>query len=165
MRKPRSLKNNAKYFVTAKVHRNEHIFNPDEFKDLFINTMKRAKKKYNFLLENFVIMDNYISFLIKPVENESLSKIMQWILSVYAMKYNKTHNYNGQVFRDRFYSKIIDNIEQFEKLFNDILNEPVKEKIVINPEEYKYGGLYYILKKIFDIIEKPKYDFFIKKWA
>ena len=65
MRKPRVLRSNAKYHVTAKIHRNEHIFNADEFKNLFIEILKRARKKYKFLLENFVIMDNHIHVIMR----------------------------------------------------------------------------------------------------
>jgi hypothetical protein len=31
--------------------------------------------------------------------------------------------------------------------------------MVKNAEEYKYGGLYHILKGVFDIIDKPDFDY------
>lgn len=60
MRKPRELKKGAKYHVSAKINREEHIFEPDQFKTLFMNRVKRSKKKYKYLLENFVIMNGHI---------------------------------------------------------------------------------------------------------
>ena len=107
MRKPRQLKKGAKYHVSAKINRDEHIFEPDQIKYLFMEIVKRSKKKYKYSLENFVIMNNHIHFLIKPDENESLSKIMQWILSVFAIYYNKIHILKGHVWRSRLIIKHI----------------------------------------------------------
>jgi len=64
MRKLRLLKEGAKYHVSAKINKGEHIFEPDEIKKLFMNIVKRSKKKYKFSLYNFVVMNNHIHFII-----------------------------------------------------------------------------------------------------
>jgi putative transposase len=99
-----------------------------------------------------------INFIIKPLENESLSKIMQWILSVFARYYNKIHKLKGHVWQGRFWSKIIDNIKQLFDTFNYISDNPVKADMVKEAQDYRYGGLYYILKGIFDIIDNPDFN-------
>ena len=63
------------------------------------------------------------------MENQSLSRIMQWILSVFAMKYNKMHNYSGCFWKARFWSKIIDDIKQMKYIFKIIANNPVRNEI------------------------------------
>ena len=93
MRKPRILQEDATYHITAKINRGEHLFESDETKSLFIDVVKRAKMKYKFSIKNFVIMDNHIHFLIEPKDN--LSRIMQWILSVFAVYYNKMYKLTG----------------------------------------------------------------------
>jgi putative transposase len=60
MRKPRLLQKGAKYHVSAKINRGEHLFKPDEIKSMFIETIKRSKKKYKFAIYNFVVMENHI---------------------------------------------------------------------------------------------------------
>jgi putative transposase len=159
MRKPRILQNGAKYHVSSKINREEHIFESDEIKNLFIDILKRAKKKYKFTLENFVIMNNHIHFIIKPGEYESLSRIMQWILSVFAIYYNGMHKLKGHVWRARFWSKIIDDIKQFIDTFIYISDNPVKAGMIKVAYDYKYGGLYYILRGIFDIVDRPDLNF------
>ena len=159
MRKPRVLQIGAKYHVSAKINRGEHIFEPNEIKSLFLEIVKRAMGIYNFSLKNFVIMDNHIHFIIEPLKNESLSKIMQWILFVFAMRYNKIHKITGHVWQNRFWSKIIDDIHQLVDTFKYISKNPVKAKMVKKAKEYKYCGLYSILKGIYDIVDKPDFDF------
>jgi putative transposase len=69
--------------VTARANRKEMILDTNAMKELFLSVVKRAKEKYDFRLENFYIMGNH--FIIQPIRGESLSAIMQWILSVSAM--------------------------------------------------------------------------------
>ena len=157
MRRPRILREGATYHVTAKINRGEHLFEPDEIKNLFMDVVKRAKKKYKFSIKNFVIMDNHIHFLIEPKDN--LSRIMQWILSVFAVYYNKMHKLTGHCWNFRFWSKIIDNIRQLFDTFSYISDNPVKSEIVKSAEEYRYGGFYHIIKSNFEIVDKPEYDF------
>ena len=159
MRKPRELRKGAKYHVSAKINRGEHIFESDQIKTLFMEIVRRSKKKYKYSLENFTIMNNHIHFLIKPVENECLSDIMQWILSVFARYYNIIHKLKGHVWQGRFWSKIIDDIKQFIDTFNYICDNPVKADMVKEAKDYRYGGLYYILKGIFDIVDRPDLEF------
>ena len=117
MRKPRLLKDGAKYHVMARAQRQEMILESNVLKDIFLEVVNRAKKRYRFHLYNFCIMGNHFHFIIKPAEKESLSRIMQWILSVFAIKYNKIHDYIGHVWYDRFKSVLIGNIRQFVKAF------------------------------------------------
>ena len=58
-------------------------------------------------------MKNHFHMMIKPLGKEDLSKIMQWILSIFAVIYNKLNGYKGHVFYDRFRSYIIENIKEF----------------------------------------------------
>ena len=100
-------------------------------------------------------MSNHIHFLIKQEEDESLSLIMQWILSVFAVAYNKQFNLKGHVWYDRFKSTVIKSCRQLLAAFRYICNNPVKVKIVNKPEAYKYGGLWFIWNRQFELIEPP----------
>lgn len=100
-------------------------------------------------------MDNHIHLLIKPGKGENLSKIMQWILSVFAKRYNKHFNLKGHVWYDRFKSKIIESFQQLISTFEYICNNPVKAEMVESAEEYLYGALWFIRHRLFDLVEPP----------
>jgi len=159
MRQPRLLQKGAKYHVSSKINRSELVFENDEIKMLFLDVVKKAKKKYKFIVHNFVIMNNHVHFLIEPLNDESLSRIMQWILSVFSIYYNKIHKIKGHTWQSRFWSKIIDNIKQLFYTFRYISENPVKANMINDAKEYKYGGLYYIIKSIYDIVDKPEFDY------
>jgi REP element-mobilizing transposase RayT len=153
MRKPRLLRKGAKYHVVAKINKGENALISNDIKELFIEVIKRAKKKHKFAIYNFVIMNNHVHFIIQPLHQESLSKILQWILSVFAMHYNKIFKTFGHVWHGRFWSKIIDDIRQFIDTFDYISNNPVKAEMVKKAKDYKYGGLFHILNGIIDVID------------
>lgn len=157
MRKTRELYIGAEYHVTARINRGEFIFEKREIKELFLFIVKRAKKKYSFSIHNFSIMGNHIHLYIKPGINESLSRIMQWILGVFGKAYNKKYNLKGHVWHDRFHSTVIKSYKQLVATFKYICDNPVKAKIVKRPENYKYGGLWYIHHRRYDFIEPPSF--------
>jgi len=152
MRKRRVLLEGAEYHVTARINRGEKIFLVPEDRDLFIDTLKRAKKKFNFSLKNFCIMGNHIHFLIKPAPGESLSKIMQWLLGVYAQLWNKKHNLSGHLWGDRFFSRIIRGILDFLRVFLYIDYNPVIAGMVNQPDDWMYGGLWHHKKGLTEIL-------------
>ncbi len=155
MRKPREICFNAEYHVTAKINRGEFALESREVKNIFLSVVSRSKKTHSFRLRHFVVMSNHIHFLIKPGEDESLSRIMQWILGVFAVYYNKQFNLNGHVWQDRFKSKVIKSYRQLIATFKYICNNPVKAEMVETPIEYRYGGLWFIRNREFELIEPP----------
>jgi putative transposase len=149
------LRDGAEYHVTARINRSEMILLPEEEKKLMLTIIERAKKRYRFQLKNFCIMNNHIHFLIKPGKNESLSRIMQWILSVFAMTWNRKHNLKGHVWGERFYSRIIEGIVDFLRVFIYIDENPVYAQLVDHPRKWEFGGLWHHKKGITRITDPP----------
>jgi len=143
MRKARELKDGALYHVTARANRKEMILDNRGMKDLFLEVLERAKGKFRFRIENFCVMGNHIHLMIRPGARESLSRIMQWILSVFAMAYNRMHGYTGHVWGCRFFSRIMAIFQQFVKVFEYIDQNPVEAKQVEDAKDWSYGGLWH----------------------
>ncbi len=144
MRKPREIENGATYHIVAQTNRREFLMDTPVCKEMFLEVLERAKEKYQFKLKHFCVMSNHIHLLIEPVAKSKLSKIMQWVLSVFAVKINKFFNQDGHVWRDRFKSKIIGGITQYINTFNYISNNPVKANMCKKSLDYRYSGLKHI---------------------
>lgn len=100
-------------------------------------------------------MGNHIHLMIKPQGKHGLSKIMQWILSVYALSFNRKFGYSGHVWYDRFHSTIIKTAAYFIKVFQYIAENPVKAEISPESTKYPYGASFFIHSACFEIIEPP----------
>ena len=168
-RKGRNIKRGARYHSLARINRQEMVFEQictlpevssyeqarDYFKNLFMTVVAEAKTKYKFNLSCFCIMGNHVHFIIKPLEDESLSKIMQWLLSVFAVRFNKIFGYKGHVWYDRFKSYIIEGFEHFQNVFFYITNNPVRANIVKSPYDYPYNAINYFDRKDYSILDPP----------
>lgn len=154
MRKKRDLQVGAVYHVGARINNKEMLLKSAEIKKLFLQVVYRAKKKYVFQLTNFVIMENHIHMLIKPGTDENLSRIMQWILSVFAVLCNKKLGRSGHLWGERFFSKIIRSVCEYAKISEYIDNNPFKAGLVTNSEVWKYSGKYHRLINKFSLLEK-----------
>lgn len=124
-------------------------------KKLFLETVERAKAKYAFSVENFCIMDNHIHLMLTPSRTTSLSRIMQWILSVFAMRFNRIYGQKGHVWYDRFKSKVIDDIRQLLATFRYIAENPVNAQLVDRPSDYSFSGVRHMMEGRFHILDPP----------
>ncbi len=158
MRKPRIIVQGAAYHVCARINRQEMILENKQFKMMFLDVVAQAKKKYQFKFRNFCIMGNHVHLDIQPDNEITISKIMQWILSVFALRYNKMHNYKGHVWYDRFKSKVIETVKQLINTFLYISCNPVRAKLVSHPLEFPFSGLSFhkVNHMVYkDLLDKP----------
>jgi len=159
MRKPRMIVQDAYYHACARANRQEMILEDKQFKMMFLDVVDQAKKKYKFKLRNFCIMGNHVHLDIQPMHGVSISRIMQWILSVFALRYNRMHNYKGHVWYDRFKSKVIESVRQLINTFIYISCNPVRAGIVNHPLEFAFSGLtFHKVDKMFykDLLDDPE---------
>ena len=155
MRKPRHLQAGGRYHVCARANRKEMIMEANAMKSLFLTVLARAKNKYDFRVENFCIMGNHFHLIIQPINGANLSAIMQWILSVFAMAWNRHHNISGHVWGTRFFSKLISSIAEYLQLFRYIDENPIKSGLVQRSEDWPYGGMWHITHGLRHIIDSP----------
>lgn len=142
------------YHVTARANRKEMILDPCSMKELFLEVLQRAKLKYDFKLDNFCIMGNHFHLMIRPGQNTSLSRLMQWIMSVFAMAFNRIHGYVGHVWGERFFSRIVSGMQEFIKIFKYIDENPVESHQVGNARDWRHGGLWHHRTGIPSLCEK-----------
>jgi len=142
MRKPRMLKDGAVYHVVARANRQELVMERAAMKALFIRTLLRARGRYDFRLENFCVLGNHFHLMIRPGPRENLSRIMQWIMSVYAMAWNRRHRLTGHVWGQRFFSRIVEGLAAFLEVFKYIDENPVKAGQVPNPRGWRFGAIW-----------------------
>jgi putative transposase len=152
------LQDGARYHVTARANRKEMILDASPMKELFLSVVKRAKLKYRFRIDNFCIMGNHFHFIIQPARGESLSAIMRWILSVFAMAYNRIRNITGHVWGSRFFSRIVSGLRKLIQVFEYIDDNPLKANQVSSPWAWRFGGRGHAREGCREILdEKPEW--------
>lgn len=152
MRHSRVLRDGALYHVCARIVWKVRLLDEAATKRLFLEMVARARKKYDFRVENFTVMGNHVHILLRPGEGASLSRIMQWILGVFAMKLNRRHGRWGHVWGDRFMSWIVDGFRAFVDLFAYIDANPVRAGLAMHPREWAASALAQRRRGLRDIV-------------
>jgi len=154
MRRNRILKKGASYYITCTINRDRPELKPLFVREMLLLTLKQAKKKFRFSLLNFVFVYTHCHFIIKPKRGENLSKIMQWLLGTFAVRYNKRLKIRGKVWFDRFKSEVIEKIEDFVRSFKRVNNNLKKNNINEALENYIFCGIFYFKNKNFEFLDR-----------
>ncbi len=139
----------------ARANRREYILASSIVKAMFIGILIRARSKFDFTVVNICIMENHFHLMIRPGKEESLSRIMQWILSCFALRFNRHYGIHGHVWYDRFKSFVIGSLRQFQRTFAYISENPVRAGLAATAGEYKYNGLSLIRDGPWRVVDPP----------
>lgn len=150
-RKPRIHYEGALYHVIVRGNNRSSIFEKKANKAAYLNIIKRYKKKYNFKLYAYCIMDNHAHLLIE-VDRVPLSKIMQGIQQVYTQNYNKDYERTGHVFEQRYKAIICDKDSYLLNLIRYIHMNPVQAGMA-KGLKYKWSSHNKYLKEKSDLID------------
>ena len=89
-----------------------------------------------------VIMPNHTHFLIKPINNPSLSEIMKKFKSFTAHEANKLLHRSGQFWQEDYFDRYIRNRDHYEKTIDYIENNPVKAGLCEKRGDWKFSSAY-----------------------
>jgi REP element-mobilizing transposase RayT len=90
----------------------------------------------------WVVMPNHVHFLIKPINNHEMSKIVQTFKSFTAHEANKILQRQGKFWQEDYFDRFIRNYEHFQKTIDYIENNPVKARLCKNYTDWKFSSAY-----------------------
>ena len=145
MRKPRYIAPNITYHVTSRLIECRNMMEDDSINALFEYCITLALEKYPFELINYQIMDNHVHLLIRTVEGgASISRIVQYIKSRFAQRFNRMMQRTGPVWNERFKDSIVEFADNPRMYLLNLIwyfaNNPVRAGKVQSPFESYYGG-------------------------
>lgn len=117
-----------------------YIFNNHEDIKFYIKLMYKLKEEYQINIIAYCIMNNHTHMLIESKDIAKLSMYMHRLNSKYGHYYNKKHQRVGYVFRDRFKSEEIKDINHFYNCIKYIYDNPVKAGITKTAKEYPFSN-------------------------
>jgi len=136
-----------------------NLFKDSEDKEKYLFLIKKYKNLYDFKLYGYCLMDNH-SHLIIDANGADISKVMHGINFSYAMYFNKKHERDGHLFKDRFKSLIIKNERYLKTLSLYIHNNPTDIREYKDcPEKYAFSSLAIYIGKRRDQFNIVDYGF------
>jgi REP element-mobilizing transposase RayT len=156
------------YHVTARCNNSDFFLKSGDDFRLFLTTLHHYKKKLNFKLFAYCLLNSHIHLLIQTPkqnlsenpenaddEDHSISKIMHDILWRFAFTYNRLHDRKGHFFNDRFKSPVVEADSYGITLLRYIAQNPVRAGMVKNARDWKWSSYRYYSEGEFDAVVDP----------
>jgi len=151
-RKPVDQRENTTYHVWSRCIEWRPMMQNEYFRALFLEVIELTQKKYSFELNQYEILDNHIHMIIRTLPGQAtISRIMQYLKSRFAEKYNKITGRIGPFWNERYSYSIVEDTKDPQRYLLWLLwylaFNSVRKKFTIDPRDYLYGGIKSYLDK------------------
>jgi putative transposase len=146
-REARKKSRSGIYHIMLRGINRQTIFEDDEDKTKFLETLKKYKDISKYDLYSYCLMDNHVHLLLRESE-ETISEAIKRISSSYVYWYNLKYERCGHLFQERFKSENVENRAYFLTVLRYIHQNPMKAGLVKNVFEYKWISLHEYVGKV-----------------
>ncbi len=141
------------YHVISRGQRKETLFFSPVDYSAFVKFLKEVLADTDIELSAYCLMKNHFHLLLKRNE-DPLYDFMHRLNLKYALYLNHKYKFSGYVFQGRFKSFIVLNNDYLVNLVLYIHNNPVKDSITAEEEEFNYSSARFYHGKT-DLFELP----------
>ena len=125
----------AWYHVMNRGRRGEDIFSDKQDYMRFMELLKETSEMWNIRIAAFCLMPNHYHMLIQTPE-ANISRSMRHLNGVYTQRYNSRHKCDGQLFRGRYKSILIDSDSYLLQAVRYIHRNPLKSGLADTLDAY-----------------------------
>lgn len=140
---------NAWYHVMNRGRRGETVFSQGEDYEIFISLLQETSEMFDLRVSAYCLMSNHYHLLVQtPLAN--LSRAMRHVNGVYTQRYNRQRNIDGQLFRGRYKSVLVEEDSHLLELLRYIHRNPVRAGMCKSVKDYTWSshlGYVYDTKK------------------
>lgn len=129
----------AWYHVMNRGRRSERIFEDRNDYLMFIELLNDAIELWDVRISAYCLMSNHYHLLIQTPKG-NLSRAMRHINGVYTQRFNRVHGLDGQLFRGRFKSIIVDGESYLLQLVRYIHRNPLRAGLSDHLHEYPWSS-------------------------
>ncbi|MBX6423772.1 transposase [Thermosulfurimonas sp. F29] len=138
--RPRIIAPGYPHHVVSRANHGQTCFHEEEDYRVFLDIVGNLKRKREIRIWSFCIMPNHFHLLVVPETPEDLVKFMQGLLVTYTQYYNRKYGQEGQLWRAKYHSSIVDHEHYLWKVMRYIERNPVRAGLVEWPEDYPYSS-------------------------
>ncbi len=119
--------------------RGERIFQDDRDCKRFIDLLQESSELWNLLVSAYCLMPNHYHLLVQTPD-ANISRCMRHINGVYTQRYNRRHHYEGQLFRGRYKSILVDADSYLLQLVRYIHRNPLRAGLTDDLKRYAWSS-------------------------
>jgi putative transposase len=138
-RKAREKSESGIYHIILRGINRQIIFEDDEDRIKFLDTIKSYKEKSGYKIYGYCLMDNHVHLLLKE-EKEDLGIVMRRIGASFVYWYNWKYDRSGHLFQDRYKSETVETDNYYITVMRYIHQNPIKAGIVEEMSIYQWSS-------------------------
>ena len=138
-RAPRIEVPNGIYHVSSRGNRGCEIYADDRDRRVFLALLGRIVQRYRWTCHAYCLMSNHYHLLIQ-IEQGGLSVGMQALNGHFACFANARHGYEGHLFRNRFWSALIETESHMLEVCRYIVLNPVRAGLGKAPSAWRWSS-------------------------
>ncbi|MDR2176582.1 MAG: transposase [Treponema sp.] len=96
------------YEIRTRINNREPLFRWRHALALFDQVFGETSLRFVFMVCGLRLVDDWLTFYIKPANGLKLPAIMQWLKQTFALRYNRDHGRIGHLWGDRYWSEILE---------------------------------------------------------
>jgi REP element-mobilizing transposase RayT len=129
----------AWYHIMNRGRRGENIFETEMDREMFVALLKESAELWGVRISAYCLMTSHYHILAQtPLGN--LSRFMRHLNGVYTQRYNRLHGYDGQLFRGRFKSILVEEDSYLLELVRYIHRNPLRAGMVEMLGDYSWSS-------------------------
>ena len=129
----------AWYHVMNRGRRGDNVFSDKDDFEIFITLLKEAAGLWGVLVSAYCLMNNHYHILLQTPQG-NLARFMRHLNGVYTQRYNRLHGYDGQLFRGRYKSILIEEDNYLLELVRYIHRNPLRAGMVDELDQYPWSS-------------------------
>ena len=124
--------------MTSRGNRRQPIFTREGDQDVFLLFLKDVDERHTWSCFAYCLMPNHFHLVVQT--EDDISRGMHRLNSRYAQWFNDTHQVDGHLFQDRFYSAIVDVEEHLVELLRYTALNPVRAGLCVAAEDWRWSS-------------------------
>lgn len=116
------------------------IFTCDADLAAYAGWLAEGAERFGVAVHGWVFMTNHVHLLATPFQNESLSRLMQFLGRLYVRRFNYAYSRSGTLFEGRFKTSIVQEDRYLLTCLRYIELNPVRAGMVKDPGDYRWSS-------------------------
>ena len=129
--------------IISRGNNRQAIFCCNKDYSFYLEKLKAGCEKYGVELHSYVLMTNHVHLMMTPLNEDSISKLMQMQGRYYVQYFNYTYKRTGTLFEGRYKATLIDTERYLLTCMRYIELNPVRASMVKGPTDYPWSSYHF----------------------